>query len=460
MKITQDEVVDLQTVLNIELEEDDLPPYLDRGYQRVVNRVSIPGFRKGKAPRAIVENFLGRESLIQEALDFMVSDVTEKAIAEQSIETMEPPSVELVDLDPVVFKATVALKPVVDLGDYRGIRVPETPAEVADEDVQTRLEALRLESASWEPVDRAVALGDMVTMDVTATVEESEVLNESDAVYVADAENELPFPGLPQQLEGAEVGAAQEFDLDIPDDYRSDEVAGKTAHFRVTVNDVKERRLPELDDEFAKGIGDGFDTLDALRHSVAERLRDDAEASAANQFREAALDELVSSATVELAPLSVDREVERALERRERLAEMLGIPAEDFLRQSGMTEDEMRESTRETAVRDLSRSYALAELAQSEGLEVADEEVEQRLEEMLAADGAQPRGSRRDRRRDRERMKAGVEAQLMEARSLDRLVAIAKGDGDADAADPEEQPTAAQQDTAEEQDTEGERVDT
>ena len=444
MKITQEEVVDLQTVLNIELEEDDLPPYLDRGYRRVVNRVSIPGFRKGKAPRTIVERFLGKESLIRESLDFMVSDVTEKAISEQSLETAEPADVELLDLDPVIFKATVALKPIVELGNYRGIRVPETPPEVEDEDVQNRLEAHRLESASWEPVDRAVALGDMITMNVTATVEDSEILNESDAVYVAAAENEMPFPGLPQELEGAEVGVVREFDLEVPSDYGSERIAGKTAHFAVTVNDVKERKLPELDDELAKGVGDGFDTFDALRESVRERLQSNAEESAENVYQEAAVDALLANATVELAPLSIDREVDRALERRARLAEMLGIPVEDFLRQSGTTEEEMRESTRETAVRDLTRSYALAALGEAEGLEVAQEDVEQRVEEMLAADGAR----RRDRRRDGDRLRPGVEAQLMETKSLGRLVAIAKGDGDADAADPEEQ------------DTEGERVDT
>ena len=434
----------MQTVLNIELEEDDLPPYLDRGYRRVVNRVSIPGFRKGKAPRAIVENFLGRESLLREALDFMASDVTEKAIAERSLETVEPPDVELADFDPVVLKATVPLKPAVDLGDYRGIRVPETPAEVTEEDIDDRLEALRMDSASWEPVERPVALGDMVTMDATATVEESEILNASDAVYVAYAENRLPFPGLPQQLEGAEVGVAREFDIDIPDNYESEEIAGKTAHFSVTVNDVKERTLPELDDEFARGVGDGFDTLDALRESVRDGLQAEAEALAENQYREAALDGLVSGATVELAPLSVEREAERFIGRRERLAEMVGIPIEDFRRQSGTTEEEMRESARKSAVRDLSRSYALAALAEAEGLEVAREEVEQRLEEMLAADGAQ----RRTRRGDRDRMRASVEAQLLEVKSMDRLVAIAKGDGDAEAAG------------AEEQHTEGERVDT
>ena len=440
--------MDLQTVLNIELEEDDLPPYLDRGYQRVVNRVAIPGFRKGKAPRTIVERFLGRESLIHEALDFMVSDVTEKAISEQNIETAEPPDVELLGLDPVIFNATVALKPIVDIGDYRGIRVPETPPEVTDEDVANRLEALRLESASWEPVDRPVALGDMITMNVTATVEDLEILNESDAVYVADAENETPFPGLPQQLEGAEVGVVREFDLEIPSDYGSERIAGKTAHFVVTGNDVKERRLPELDDEFAKGVGEDFDTLAVLRASVRGQLQSAAEGSAESVYQEAVVDALVANATVELAPLSVDREIDRAMDRRARLAEMLGIPVEDFQRQSGTTEEEMRESVRETAVRDLTRSYALATLAEAEGLEVAEEDVEERVREMLAADGGRRQDRRQDRRRDRDRLRAGVEAQMMETKSLGRLVAIAKGDADTDAADHDEQ------------DTEGERVDT
>ena len=418
-----------------------------------MNRVSIPGFRKGKAPRAIVENFLGRESLIREALDFMVNDVTEKAISEQSLETAEPPDVELLDLDPVIIKATVALRPEVDLGDYLGIRVPETPAEVTDEDVDGRLEALRMDSASWDPVDRAVALGDMVTMDVTATVEESEILNETDAVYVADARNESPFPGLPQQLEGAEVGEAREFDLEVPSDHPSEEIAGKTAHFSVTVNDVKERRLPELDDEFAKGVGDSFDTLDALRESIRERLEADAEASTANQYQESALDELVANATVELAPLSVDREVERARDRQQRFAEMLGVPAEDFLRQSGMTEEEMRDSMREDAVKGLTRSYALASLAEAEGLEVAEEDVEQRLEQVLASDGVRRRG--RERRRDRNRLRPGVVAQLMEASALDRLVAIAKGEADNDTGEPVDTDAAEPED----QNTEGERVD-
>jgi trigger factor len=259
---------------------------------------------------------------------------------------------------------------------------------------------------------------------------------------------EMPFPELPQRLEGAEVGVVREFDLEIPSDYGSDQIAGKTARFVVTVNDVKERRLPELDDEFAKGVGEDCDTLDALRESVRDQLQAAAEESAERLYKEAAVDELLANATVELAPLSVDREIDRSMGHRARLSEMLGVPVEDFLRQFGTTEEEVRESTRETAVKDLTRSYALATLAEAEDLEVAEDEVEERVREMLAADGGRRQGSRQDRRRERDRLRTGVEAQMMETKSLGRLVDIAKGGADTDAADHEEQ------------DTEGERVDT
>ena len=166
MKITQDEVVERQTVLHIELEDEDLEPYLDRGYRRVVNSAMIPGFRKGKAPRLIMERYLGRESLLNEALDFMLPDVTQRAVKAQELETAGTPRVELVELEPVSLKATVAFPPLVDLGSYRDIRVEEEIVEVTEEDVQKNLDELLEKAASWEPVERSVSAGDMVTMAV------------------------------------------------------------------------------------------------------------------------------------------------------------------------------------------------------------------------------------------------------------------------------------------------------
>jgi trigger factor len=359
--------VDHQTVLNIELEEEDLPPYLDRGYRRVVNRVSIPGFRKGKAPREIVERFLGRESLIQEAIDVMLPEVTERAISERDLETAGRPDVELVELDPVTVKATVALKPQVELGAYGEIRVAEEAVKVTDDEVQAKLQELLNGAASWEPVERPVRLGDMVTMDVSASIDGTDILNEKDAVYVADVESELPFPGFPQQLDGAEVGGAREFDLVIPADHANTEIAGKTASFSATVHEVKERSLPDLDDDFAKGVGEGFDDLGALRESVEQGLKAEAEESEKARYREASLNELVSLATVELPPLLVEHEVEHSTEHRDRLIERLQMRMDDYLRYTGKTEDEMREEMREDAVEKLNRSYLLSALAEQEG---------------------------------------------------------------------------------------------
>ncbi|MCH7786051.1 MAG: trigger factor, partial [Chloroflexi bacterium] len=183
MKVNQEEVIDRQTVLNIELEDEDLDPYLDRGYRRVVQRTVIPGFRKGKAPRRIVENFLGRESLLNEVLDSMLPEVTSQAIDRQELEAAGLPRIELLNLTPLTLKATVPLKPEIDLGAYREIRIDKDSAEVSAEDVQERLEQLQHSMASWEPVERAVKMGDMVTMEATGTVDERPILTETDALY-------------------------------------------------------------------------------------------------------------------------------------------------------------------------------------------------------------------------------------------------------------------------------------
>ncbi|MCH9009270.1 MAG: hypothetical protein IIC21_01430, partial [Chloroflexi bacterium] len=171
MKITQEEEVDRQTVLHIELDEEDLDPYLDRGYRRVAQRTAIPGFRKGKAPRRIIEQFLGREVLLNEVLDTMLPEVTGRAIDEQSIEAVGLPQIELLDLDPLTVKAVVPLVPDIDLGSYREIRVEEETTEVGEEDIQSRLEQLQHSMASWEPVQRPVVLGDMVTMKAEGTAD-------------------------------------------------------------------------------------------------------------------------------------------------------------------------------------------------------------------------------------------------------------------------------------------------
>ena len=441
MKITQEEVVDRQTVLHIELEDEDMVPYLDRGYSKVAQRTTVPGFRKGKAPRPVIERYVGRENLIQEALDYLLPDVTVRAIEAQELEATGHPDVELLDLDPVTVKATVALAPFVDLGAYRDSRVEEPAVEISEDDVQERVEEMRKAAAPWEPVERAVSFGDMVTMDVVGHVEEAHVIQSEDSAYVVEEDSALPFPGFAQNLPDMEVGAPKEFHLDIPEDNVDARLAGKEVHFTVTVKEVKERNLPELDDEFAKGVGDGYESLAELRETVESDVGKEAEQAKTTQYREAVLDRLVQGATFEFPPMIIDHEVRHMVERRDRFVDQLNVSLDAYLKFTGKSQDEIQQEMREHAVERFSRSYALATLAESEGLDVSDQEIEDRIEE-LKSSNEEGNESEATPDLDSDEVRGSIRESLLVAKAMDRLVSIARGEvteaGDTDEETPNE----------------------
>ncbi len=441
MKITQEEVVERQTVIHIELEEKDLAIYLERGYRKAVNRVNVPGFRKGKAPRIVVERFMGRQSLLNEALDFMLPDVTQRAIAAQELETVGPPQMELLDLEPVTIKATVALTPQVDLGAYRDIRVEEEPVAPIDEAVQKRLHEMLSASASWEPASRPVKLGDRVALSLVGTVDGNNVLDERDTDYVAAEESALPFPGFAQQLEGAQVDEPKEFTLVIPADHDDARLAGKEARFTVTVSDIKERKTPELDDAFAKSVDGDYESLDALRESVRQEIEGAVRKALAERYRQASLDELAEVATVVLPPLLVERQVEHLVERRNRYVERLNMRPDDFIRYTGKTQEEDREEMERNAVEWLTRSYALATLAEHEGLEVSAEEVDEKMQGFEASRDERVEADE-SRNSDPELLRHSASRALLAEKATERLIAIARGECSGPAA--EAQDTAVQ----------------
>ena len=427
MNITPEEVVDRQTVLEVQLEDEDLSPYLDRGYSRLVQRTAIPGFRKGKAPRAILERYLGKESLLNEAMDYMVTDVAERAIAEQELEAAGAPRIELLEIEPVKLKVTVALTPLVDLGVYKDIRLEDKPVEVGEADVDNRIQNMLKESAPWEPVERPVKLGDMVTMNVVGTVENSTILDKDDLVYVADEESLLPFPGFSKQLKGAKVSVSKEFELKIADDHTDARLAGKQARFDVMVSEVKEQKLPDLDDEFAKGAGEGYESVAALREAIGKEIDQEARSAQQAQFREATLEELSKLATVELPPLLVEHEVEHMVSRRDRFVDQLNIRKDDYLRFTGKTEDEIREEMRENAVERLTRSYALSTLAEQEGVDISSEEIDEEIQRLGASEDPE-KGRIADQDMDSEQVRTGIRETLLVEKALERLTSIAKGE--------------------------------
>ncbi len=434
MRITQGETVDLQTVLHIEMEDEDVRPYLDIGYRKVRPYISYPGFRKGRVPRHIIMQFVGREALLNEVIDTMLPEVTGRAINEQELEPGGMPDMEVVGFDPVTFKATVPLKPEVDIGDYRSIRVEMDAAEVGEEDVQQRLEQLRNSMSSWEPVERPVEMGDMVTMTATGTSEGENILDETDTVYMLVEDADQPFPGFAEALVSAELDIEKSFELTVAEDFPVTDFAGKTVQVSVTVSDIKERTLPDLDEEFAQGIGEGYESLDALREQIEGELTDEFANTAEEQLRQSAMDSLMEGSTVAIAPVIIENEINYMMNEQAQTLARLNIRFDDYLRSVGSSELELREQLREEAITRIKRAVTLEKIGEMEGIEVTDEDVEERIQSIIEQNSDQYETTPEIT----DDTRFSVRRMMHSERVMERLVDIAKGEAP-DLPEPSEQ---------------------
>ena len=431
MKVTREDEAPRQIVLNIEMEEPDLESYLQRAYQRVVQKVKVPGFRPGKAPRNVVERMLGRESLLQEAIEFMVPEATAKAIEQEAIEAGAQPDVELVDTEPVIIKAIVPLTPLVETGDYKSLRVPWEAPAVTDEQLNEALEETRKQSALWEPVERPAQMGDQVVMNLTGVIDDEKVLDQEDGPFVL-SEEPMPISGFGEALVGIATGETREFDLTFPEDYLSEAMAGKECHFTATVKETKEQKLPELNDEFAKGVGDGHDTLDALKDHLRQQLQAEMEHQDQHQYEDAVLDELLNVGSVELPGIIVERSIDHHLEEvQDTIGRRLGrsISLDEYIEVTKKSEEELREETRETVEQQLRRSYLITEVAQNEGIEASEEDVNAEIETMIETSGEQGEQVRQLLMNQENR--DSVARSIRSRRTVEHLIAIAKSDSSA-----------------------------
>ena len=448
MKVTQGEVVDNQAVLSIELEEDDLDDYLERGYRRVVNRIRIPGFRQGKAPRNIVEGILGREGLLSEALDYMLPDATDRAVAAQELDITGVPNYDLSGFDPVSFTATVALRPDVDLGDYASLTLESELKEVTAEDVDAEIERMRESMVIWEPVERESESGDMVTVDLKATAGDSTLLDQQGANIVLDADNEdARFPGLFEQLAGLKEDETREFELELGEGrLGNQELAGSTAKFDVTVTGVKNKILPDLDDDFASGVGEGYDSLEALREEIESGLRRVAEEVENRRRRGRAVEALVDGAAVPLAPMLAEHRVDHLRRERDESLERMGMTLDNFLAIQGTTAEDMDDQLSERAASELRSAFVIEKLAEVEEIEVSETEIDERLETIISTAGRKV--SNRERRQlnspaSRENISHG----LRNEKAVDRLLELVTFEPPAADAVSDEDESSEQEDT-------------
>lgn len=380
MKITNDKTENSQMFLTIEVEPEEVEESMEISYKKLVKQYRIPGFRKGKAPRHIFERYLGRESLMEEALNDLLPKAFEKAVEEHSIEAIAQPEFDVEQLEPMILKATVPLRPNVELGDYKSLKIEMETVEITDEKVDAVVEQLRHQWATWEPVEgRPVEFNDLLVMDITGTIGEKNVLEQKGAQYQVIEGQTFPVAGFPEQLIGLNPGDEKEFEMAYPEDYGDTELAGQTVTFKVKAVEIKNEVLPEISDEFAKSVGPEFETMEDLRERAHKDMKERAEQQAKVNFEEEVIHSLADISKVEYPPIMVQSEINKILNQQfQRSSQSL----EDYLKSANKTEEELREELKPSAEHRVVHSLVLGKVADTEAIEVSESEIDEEIEEM------------------------------------------------------------------------------
>lgn len=423
MKVSTKRLPESQVLLEIEADPQQMERSLDKAYRRLAQRVEVPGFRKGKAPRNMLERHLGRPRLVQEALDILIPEAYNQAIEEEDVDAIDQPSIELVNDEPLSFKATVPIRPTVDIGDYESVRVVREPYDIPEDEVDKALEELRQRYAVHEPVERPVQSGDIVRADVLGVIDGREVYKDEDAELRLREGATVLLPGIADGLIGAEKGVAKEIPITVPEGDRP--LSGKSGVFTVTVNEVKQEVLPEVDDDLARQVGEGFPSLGALRDRLRNDIRERVEAEVEDAYRDKAVGALVEQAkSIEFPPIMVEREVDRLVQDQ---ARRLGLEAEQYLANTGRTRDQLREELLTVATERVRRSLALTRLAEAEEIKAEAEEVDSEVEKMAGSSGQQ--GEQLRRLFGSPDGRAAIARSLITRKTMDRLAEIASRDG-------------------------------
>ena len=381
-----------QVGMTIEVPAEMVDATFERVLNRLVSKAKIEGFRPGRAPRALVEARLGPAALREEVVDTMVPEVIRRALEEKSIDPIDNPDVEVLELErgrPARLRATISVMPEVELADATSIK-PETQAiAVTDEMLERRLEDLREPLAEITPVEREVRAGDIAIIDVEVELDGAVVESESRKSMEAELKDGVLLPELLEALPGAWVDETREARVKFPDTYSEEKLAGKEATIRVTVRGVKEKVVPPLDDDLAKTLSNGAqETADAYRAAVRAQLEESAAAMAKMDREQAIVRALVDGSSVEVPEALVDRELTSELESLERSLSRQGLKLDRYLEYTGKTLDQWMAAERPDAEARLKVDLVLGEFARRENLDPSEEDVTRFLEEQAAKDDA------------------------------------------------------------------------
>lgn len=431
--------------LTIEVEPERLQKPLREAAQRLNRRRPISGFRPGKAPYAMAERIYGKELIYDEMLYHVSNEWYQEALQQSQLEPYAQGQMEIAQLEPLTLKINVPVQPEVTLGDYHNIRVEPKLVEVQQAEIDEALAQIQESHAIWVPVEHAVVMGNQVLIDAVGTTADGQPVEQKDLTL--EVSEDVSPPGFGQNLVGMRASESKEFDIEYPADFRDASLAGKRVHFEVTVKAVKEKELPPLDDALAQSVG-SYETLAALRAYIAQELRKRKEEEAKGAALEEALDALVEQATLEYPAIAVEREIDAMIRSRADNLSQQGFTLEGYLQIIGKTLTQLRAELRPQAEKRLKRSLVLSKFAEVEGITVGEQEIDQEVARLSESFGQRA-----------EAVKTALSAEgplrsiandVRRRKALERLLAIATGEGITQASLPPNQETTEPTTMAEE----------
>ncbi|EGO64378.1 trigger factor [Acetonema longum] len=387
MKVTAERIDNHKMVLEMEVPQVEVKKAFDRAYQNLANKVNIPGFRKGKTPRKVLEMRIGKEAFADEAFELLAPAAYGKALEEQDVEPVSRPQIDVVILEedkPFVFKATVITKPEISIGQYKDLKVEHKPAEIGETEINKALEDLREKNAKMSVVENAVLQkGDFAIIDFAGYIDGQPFKGGDAKGYPLEVGSGSFIPGFEDQLIGAKTEENREVTVTFPADYFVAELAGKEAKFTVTVHDIKRKELPVLDDEFAKDAGE-FNSLEELKADIKNKLEKAAAERSEKEFRNQAIKQAVDNATVDIPDVMIEDKIDQMIQDFDINLQNRGMALDQYLKYLNMDIAGLREKYRESAAVSVKTDLLLDAVVKAEEIKAETKDLEDEVAAMAA----------------------------------------------------------------------------
>ena len=371
--------------LTVEVPAENVEKAIQGAYNKMKKSINNPGFRKGKAPRQLIEKMYGKEVFYNDAIDAMLPSAYSDAVEECGEEIVSHPQIDVVQIEsgkPFVFTATVAVKPAVELGEYKGIQVEKAPIEVKDEEIEAQIAKEREANSRTVTVDdRAVAQGDIVTLDFEGFVDGVAFEGGKGENYDLTIGSNTFIPGFEDQLVGAKIGKELDVNVTFPEEYGAKELAGKAAVFKCKVNGIKVKELPAVDDEFAQEVSE-FDTLDEYKADIKAKLLKEKEDEAARAKEDAVIGKIIEGAKMEIPDAMVEYQTRQMLDEFAQRIQSQGISLDQYFQFTGLTEEKYMEEMKPRALQNIQSRLVLEAVAQAENLVAEEADIEEEIKKM------------------------------------------------------------------------------